>query len=152
MLEANYVCSGEPSKCRSCGNSKVELGEGCDDGNQQSNDGCSSTCVIESGYTCLTGSGTVSICSICGDGIKNGYIFFVFTQLILVRLEQCDDGNKNSSDGCSSSCLVESGWNCYNVSVGSPSICNEVCSDGIITKSEQCDTGKTPFCCIILIC
>ena len=31
-----------------CGNSVVDLGEGCDDGNAVSGDGCSATCVLES--------------------------------------------------------------------------------------------------------
>lgn len=35
-----------------CGNSKVELGEKCDDANKVNSDGCSSACLIESGYTC----------------------------------------------------------------------------------------------------
>lgn len=27
--------------------------------------------------------------------------------------KQCDDGNNNDNDGCSSSCLIESGYECY---------------------------------------
>ncbi|MFP8878589.1 MAG: IPTL-CTERM sorting domain-containing protein, partial [Myxococcota bacterium] len=35
----------------------------------------------------------------------------------------------------------ESGWTCS----GDPSLCSEVCGDGIVTGSETCDdSGKTP--------
>lgn len=30
----------------------LEVGEGCDDGNTISNDGCSATCLLEVGQTC----------------------------------------------------------------------------------------------------
>lgn len=35
-----------------CGNGVIELGETCDDGNNKSGDGCSSSCQIETGYIC----------------------------------------------------------------------------------------------------
>lgn len=43
----------------------------CDDGNTNSNDGCTSTCAIEAGWSCTVGSlTTASTCSeVCGDGI-----------------------------------------------------------------------------------
>jgi cysteine-rich repeat protein len=42
-----------------CGNGAIETGETCDDSNTASGDGCSSSCQIESGWTC---SGTPSVC------------------------------------------------------------------------------------------
>jgi fibro-slime domain-containing protein len=55
------TCTKEP-KCRdgattracdtSCGNGNKEMGEDCDDGNMANGDGCSSTCKVESGFTC----------------------------------------------------------------------------------------------------
>jgi cysteine-rich repeat protein len=60
--------------------------EECDDGNNVSGDGCSSTCDDE---------------PICGDGVKEGN-------------EQCDDGcggdactDADNGDGCSKSCKIE---------------------------------------------
>ena len=44
-----------------CGNGIVEQGEECDDNNLNNNDGCSSTCTVESGYTC---TGTPSVCTV----------------------------------------------------------------------------------------
>lgn len=61
----------------------------------------------------------------CGDGFIEG-------------IEECDDGNPDDGDGCSSTCTVESGWDC----TGEPSACTEVCGDGIITGSEECDDGN----------
>jgi len=39
--------------CTACGNGVLDPGEGCDDGNIYSGDGCSNACVIENGYWCL---------------------------------------------------------------------------------------------------
>ena len=77
-------------------------------------DGCSSTCLKEHGYTCL---GEPSICTFCGNGEVEGK-------------EKCDDGNSTDCrilfqyihclvDGCSSTCLIETGYTCE----GSPSNC-----------------------------
>jgi len=61
----------------------------CDDGNLANSDGCSSTCGVESGYTC---AGSPSSCaSVCGDTIKT-------------ISEGCDDGNLVANDGCNSAC------------------------------------------------
>jgi cysteine-rich repeat protein len=43
-----------------CGNGLVETGEGCDDSNTASGDGCSATCTVENGYIC---SGSPSVCA-----------------------------------------------------------------------------------------
>ena len=67
-----------------CGNKKVNTGEGCDDGNTVSGDGCTSACKK----------------NVCGDAIVHKGV------------EQCDDGNKKSGDGCSSACKPESFKSC----------------------------------------
>ena len=38
-----------------CGNGKVEASETCDDGNTAGGEGCSSTCLVESGWSCTPG-------------------------------------------------------------------------------------------------
>src|SRR5690348_6116771 len=43
-----------------CGDGVLQDGEQCDDGNGASGDGCSSACVVETGFTC---SGSPSACS-----------------------------------------------------------------------------------------
>lgn len=80
----------------------------CDDGNLINGDGCSSTCTIETGYTCTAPLLAKSVCTeVCGDGIYLGFL-------------QCDDGNLLNDDGCSSTCTVESCWEC---DVSSPTLC-----------------------------
>lgn len=55
-----YVCEGPPI----CGNGVLGSGEGCDDGNSVNGDGCSSSCVVEAGYTCTNSSpSTASTCT-----------------------------------------------------------------------------------------
>lgn len=71
---------------------------------------------------------------VCGNGkIESG--------------EQCDDGNTNDNDGCSSSCQIESGWSCS----GQPSSCSPICGDGEVKGNEQCDlgsnNGQSGSCC-----
>ena len=116
-----------------CGNAVVDAGEGCDDGNTVSWDGCSATCTVEvpvcgNGHrqgseTCddgntVSGDGCSSTCSIevavCGNGIRQG-------------AETCDDGNTVSGDGCSSRCTVEV----------------VACGNGIRQGTEACDDGNT---------
>lgn len=54
-----------------CGNGVADHGEPCDDGNQESGDGCRPTCTVER----------------CGDGIVDPG-------------EECDDANLDGGDGC----------------------------------------------------
>lgn len=49
--------------------------------------------------------------------------------------ENCEDGNVDDGDGCSSSCQVEGGWTCN----GAPSVCGEICGDGLVVGAEECD-------------
>jgi len=73
-----------------CGNSLVEEGEECDDGNTNSGDGCSAACLLEPP-------------EVCGNGV-------------LTASEECDDGNAMNGDGCSDTCRIE--VNGYPVVVG----------------------------------
>jgi cysteine-rich repeat protein len=70
-----------------CGNTLIDTGETCDDGNTISGDGCSNICQREGG-----GGGW----SICGN-------------MIIESGESCDDGNMVSWDGCSNICIKEGG-------------------------------------------
>ena len=65
-----------------CGDGTVDsgMGEECDDGNQQDEDGCSALCIVE----------------YCGDSV---------TQTAMG--ETCDDGNAVDGDGCSALCQLE---------------------------------------------
>lgn len=66
-----------------CGDgvAQTDLGEACDDANDDNTDACLNTCVTAS----------------CGDGfVQSG-------------AEECDDGNADGGDGCASDCTTEEG-------------------------------------------
>jgi len=87
VLGLNYTYSNSSP---ACGNSIVDPGEGCDDGDLNSGDGCSATCTEETGWNC---SGTPSTCTTtCGDGIRAG-------------TEECDDGDASNNDACLNTCV-----------------------------------------------
>jgi cysteine-rich repeat protein len=80
-IQRGILDYGRWNRCTAptCGNSTVDPGEQCDDGNLISGDGCDDTCRTEK----------------CGDGVVTGS-------------EACDDGNTKSGDGCSATCALES--------------------------------------------
>jgi fibro-slime domain-containing protein len=137
-IEPGNVCptAGQPCvRLWICGNGKVDPGEACDDGNTASGDGCSSACTVEPGYTCPNANGSGGPCikaqpNTCGDSILGG-------------TEQCDDGNTNSGDGCSSTCKVEAGYTCASAGAACTKI--EFCGDRVVNLDigEQCDDGNT---------
>jgi cysteine-rich repeat protein len=54
-------CDGSiPEIQESCGNGTIDTGEECDDNNTVDGEGCSSTCTIETGWTCV---GEPSVCT-----------------------------------------------------------------------------------------
>ena len=123
----------DPTDCAPiCGDGLVLGDEQCDDGNLDSEDGCSDICLVETGWTC---TGEPSTCieddgtaaPVCGDGIvETG--------------EACDDGNTEDGDGCSATCAVEDGWSC----TGAHSLCRRVdsppvCGNGFVEAGEACD-------------
>ena len=69
QIETGWNCTSGNSTTPStwltiCGDGKTMSGDNstdfCDDGNTVDADGCSSSCVIESGYTCTTGNSTTA--------------------------------------------------------------------------------------------
>lgn len=149
----NCLYTGNPIKVGQavCGNSVVNYGESCDDGNTNDKDGCSSSCLKEGTAAPTCGNGTVaageqcddgnlvgndgcsekclyegssSIKAICGDG--------VIDKSNTNGGEACDDGNTKEGDGCSSNCLFEGGVVAYS---------SARCGDGAVGAGETCDPG-----------
>ncbi|MFY1829343.1 DUF4215 domain-containing protein [Myxococcus fulvus] len=111
MCPAGMKCAADKQQCIAgdCGDGVTQKSENeeCDDGNIDSDDGCSSTCKIER----------------CGDGVTS-----------TLRKEVCDDGNTSSGDGCSSDCksTEECGNRIIDLAAG------EVCDDGNTQDDDGC--------------
>ncbi len=116
----NYTCAyahagdaQETCSATSCGNGKVEGSEQCDDGNTKAYDGCSPTCQVEPDcHNNKDAKGNAiqdgTCVAVCGDGL----LFNFDADNSGSNDEECDDGNKISGDGCSSTCTVEKGYAC----------------------------------------
>jgi fibro-slime domain-containing protein len=137
-VESGYNCpnvSGSGGPCtkipaNSCGDGVIEGNELCDDGNMTGGDGCSSTCAVETGYTCPTVKAPCTRIVFCGNGIVDGK-------------DQCDDGNTTAGDGCSPTCKVEPGFACAATGTPPESTCHTTtCGDQVQEGSEQCDDGN----------
>ena len=100
-----------------CGNSIVEEGEECDDGNADALDGCDEKCLIEV-EEAVCGNGKVEGSEECDDG--NTYPGDGCSEIceeetgdpdcgngVVEEGEECDDGNENDDDGCTSQCKLD---------------------------------------------
>lgn len=123
-----------------CGDTFLDAGEECDDGNPYDNDGCSSHCKIEYCGDAITNNAT-EVCDgntqACNNGVYNGtqlcnaacdgWNACVITEScgdgVINGNEVCDDGNVVDCDGCKSDCTRP----------------DDVCSDGYLECSEECD-------------
>ncbi|MDY0001762.1 MAG: DUF4215 domain-containing protein [Polyangia bacterium] len=129
VLSCNSDCTFNTAACttQACGNGTIESGEACDDANGTSGDGCSSSCQVESGYTC---SGTPSQCStICGDGLVRGG-------------EQCDGSNLNGAS-CQSLGFTSGTLSCSSCSFNTSGCFTSGCGNGVMDSGETCDDGNT---------
>ncbi len=124
---------GETSDAAVCGDSVVDEGEDCDDGNLVDDDGCQSDCTITPE---------------CGDGVAEGD-------------EECDDGNEIDNDACTNECTIQEGPVCGDGVVEDEEKCDDgnnepgdgcepdcvpsepgVCGDGVLGFGELCDDGN----------
>jgi cysteine-rich repeat protein len=110
-----------------CGNGTVEAGEGCDDANVATGDGCAA-CVVETGFVCM---GAPSACHAnCGDGM-------------IVGGEACDGANLGGATctsvgfagggtlACSATCTLNTAG-CFA----------GLCGNTVINPGEECDDGN----------
>jgi cysteine-rich repeat protein len=86
IIELTEECDGgetcnELCRIRRCGDSRMDPGELCDDGNRIAGDGCNFDCTST---------------EVCGNNVLDYF-----------RGERCDDGNMRSRDGCSGACQEE---------------------------------------------
>jgi fibro-slime domain-containing protein len=123
--DSPQTCVATPtSSC--CGNSSLDPGEECDDGNTTAGDGCSAACRLETDWKCPDVGRPCISTVVCGDGHISGS-------------EACDDHNTTDGDGCSADCSqVEVGWVCPAAGLR----CQPKCGDGLLTGLEECDDGN----------
>jgi cysteine-rich repeat protein len=124
-VDAGYRFAGlDPG----CGDTVLDPGEECDDGNTESCDGCSALCTTEG-----CGNGVVECSEACDDGNANELDCCLSDctspcacgNNILDFDEDCDDGNTQGCDGCSPSCEFE------------------FCGNGILDCMEGCDDANS---------
>jgi cysteine-rich repeat protein len=113
-----------------CGDGMKIAAEACDDGNNINGDGCSSTCTIEVGWSCVLSVvfTSFSLCTENKDGIWRGGL-------------QCDSAGLY---GCTAAGVIPAGYYCKGV-VGSPDICEEWCGDGTDSHNlpaTRCDDNN----------
>lgn len=108
ICPAGWICVTGNEACmpKDCGNGVVDRsnGEVCDDGDLESGDGCSASCLSN---------------EVCGNGIRDDG-------------EACDDGNTQSNDGCRGDCLLLESCGDENLDPG------EVCDDGNTMAGDGC--------------
>jgi cysteine-rich repeat protein len=145
-----------PDACRTdcrlprCGDNVIDTGEQCDDGNNQSCDGCSADCRIEAGAIC--GDGTLN--RACGEECDQGAANSDTTpdacrtdcrlprcgDGVLDSGEQCDDGNTRNCDGCNFACQVET------VPPGADTICDPPSYAGLSSaEAGLFEAGRAHF-------
>lgn len=146
--------------CSICGDGILVPSEECDDGNNDPNDGCGPSCLIE----------------FCGDGIKNniteecddedgiGQYQECSLSCEIINLTYCGDGlvqtpnNYGQNEECeggmiqNASCVANGGYGGVYTRFCNETTCNwgnygiclttEYCSDGAINGNEECDDGN----------
>jgi MYXO-CTERM domain-containing protein len=174
------VCNAmaSPNACvdPNCGNSIVDPGEACDDGNMATGDGCGATCLLELGQTCNATSNScesgfcdpaTDVCACDGDADcpagnvcnttpdPNACVAAGCGNAVLEANEGCDDGNTSPGDGCSEKCTKELGQTCNDGTECGSGNCDGTVNKCVCDKdidcpmSQVCDTNANPHACIV---
>jgi len=94
-------------------------------------DGCSSTCKLETGWTCTAATGTVGagvagVCTTtCGDGIV------VDGPMAINKNTEAEDCDDDTLTGCAATCKVgpNPGWQCTHSGSLAGSACQAICEN-----------------------
>jgi len=127
--------SGVDTDVSQCGDGVIDVGEECDDGNTNNEDGCSALCAVEV-QAGICGSGAVEPGEECDEGPNNSdngactlacKLAVCGDGLVHKGFEECDDGEKNSDNAaCTTNCKTA------------------YCGDGLIQADvEACDAGES---------
>jgi cysteine-rich repeat protein len=114
-----------------CGDSVVQAGEDCDDGNDSNDDACPTTCQSHR----------------CGDGVTRGDL-----EPDDEHYENCDDANSNAFDGCDNRCrrcgdgVLSLAEGCDDGNQIEDDGCTECsldsCGNGQVDEGEECDDAN----------
>jgi cysteine-rich repeat protein len=125
---ADLVLSEGLLGCPVCGNSELEQGESCDDGNQVGGDGCSADCQDENCIAMTPGYPAVPLCNdddgCTVDTCDNG---------VCVNTLSCDDGIDCTIDSC------DGVGACINAPTAS------LCDDDNICTTDTCSAQNGCF-------
>jgi len=159
------VVDADLEPCPTCGNSAIEDGETCDDGNDVGGDGCSDDCNDEGCIADTPGYPVVKLCDdrkvctadrcdtvasacehevACDDGVfctvdscgRSGNCLHAPDDAL------CDDGNECTDDSCGA-------LECSNVEHGDPCddgldcTIDDVCGGGFCAGTPDCPPGET---------
>ena len=128
--------------------------EVCDDGNNDDGDGCSADCkTIEDRWVCDNVDYDQTNCTYtaCGNAYFDDLDTITFINAGVTAQEECDDGNTDDGDCCSSTCTLETGCHCSGYGAGT---CQKVCRNGNVDTiakpnfpyqyayEEVCDEGE----------
>ncbi|MBM2817780.1 MAG: hypothetical protein HW401_370 [Parcubacteria group bacterium] len=148
-----------------CGNSLLESGETCDDGNTNSGDGCSSSCQTESSSSSssssgatgpydltvnITGSGSGSVYNVNEpDSTSGGKTWYDYAQDTKVKLQVTPNSGSIFTGGW----VTSSGGNCANGAVSTRDIADDTCEftmdgDKTTTVDFGLTSGVTTYDCV----
>ena len=137
-VETGYICTGGTPTTPDTwdywwGDGLLYGPEIWDDGNNNSDDGCSSDwSSYEVGFNWTPGNSTYQTMwtPIWGDGMKVG-------------TEQWEDGNTNNKDGWSKYCSLEIGFEWLGGDHSGPDTWRYIWGDGYRVGDEKCDDNNT---------
>jgi cysteine-rich repeat protein len=121
-----------------CGDGSVDVGEDCDDGNLNDQDGCVAGCQLAScgdGHRRLGVEACDDGNNVGGDGCEADCTLASCGNGELEGGEGCDDGNQDNGDGCLNTCALASCGDGF-VELGV-----EACDDGDASNTNACVAG-----------
>lgn len=175
---AGQLCSVTPNPnvcvAPGCGNSILEAGEGCDDGNTTIGDGCDAVCLKELLQNCVTNAvcasgfcdsdGNVCVCdadvdcpamNVCNlQAMPNACVPTGCGNGVIEINEGCDDGNTLPGDGCNPFCYIEILQGCTNSDACASGFCDPMVNQCTCDSDEDCgglqtcNTALSPSQCI----
>ena len=130
-----------------CGNSLLETGETCDDGNLVSGDGCSSACASEGTVTPPGGGGTTP--PVCTNDCTSGAVETLCTDSKTLRTRTCGNYDADSCTewGSSSTTNCGAGEICENAQCVA-----QTCEESSCTGWSECSAGTQTRTCGNALC